>query len=265
MQISKINEDIYRTTLPYKDIFTTVYTIRTPEGVVLFDAGSYDTDAREYILPFLQAVSVRPEEVKYIFISHDHGDHAGGLKGLLPFLPEACVVSRGAAIRERCGQDCALLVPEDKDKLTSALRVITIPGHTMDSMALLDLRSNIMVTGDCLQVYGIVGSQDWASNIRFPAEYLEALEKVRAIGADMIVTAHDYHPWGYRADGREAVEQMIDGCIAPMRRLEKLIRDNPEMDDAQIRQCYNSEPNAPTLRLGVVAAMRKAIAEDRIR
>lgn len=50
-----------------------------------------------------------------------------------------------------------------------------------------------------------------------------------------------------------------------MRRLEKLIRDNPEMDDAQIRQCYNSEPNAPTLRLGVVAAMRKAIAEDRIR
>ena len=66
LQITKINENIHRVTLPYKDIFTTVCTIRTPAGVVLFDAGSFDTDAGDYIVPFLEEVGVRKEELKYI-------------------------------------------------------------------------------------------------------------------------------------------------------------------------------------------------------
>jgi hypothetical protein len=39
--ITQISEHIHRLTLPYKDIFTTVYTVRTPEGVLLFDAASF--------------------------------------------------------------------------------------------------------------------------------------------------------------------------------------------------------------------------------
>ena len=32
--IQKINENIYRLTMPYKDIFTTVYTIKTYNGIL---------------------------------------------------------------------------------------------------------------------------------------------------------------------------------------------------------------------------------------
>lgn len=32
--IQKINENIYRLTMPYKDIFTTVYTIKTDNGIL---------------------------------------------------------------------------------------------------------------------------------------------------------------------------------------------------------------------------------------
>ena len=96
-EIVQINKHIHRTTIPYKDIFTTIYTIRTDEGVMLFDAASYDTDAQAYVLPFLQKVGVSAEELKYIFISHNHADHAGGLHCLAPHFPKARILSRSCS------------------------------------------------------------------------------------------------------------------------------------------------------------------------
>ena len=49
--IKKINENIYKINTPYKDIFTTVCTVKTPDGVLIFDAASYDEDVESYILP----------------------------------------------------------------------------------------------------------------------------------------------------------------------------------------------------------------------
>ena len=264
LNITKINENIHRLMLPYKDIFTTVYTIRTPEGVLLFDAGSFDNDAGDYIVPFLKELGISREELKHVFISHNHRDHAGGLHCLMPYLPEASIVSRSPDLKERYGQAYQVIAPEEGAVLLGTLRVVTIPGHTLDSMALHDLRTNTLVTGDCLQVYGIVGAEDWAANIRFPAEHLEALEKVRSIDADQIVTAHDYYPCGYRADGKAEVAQMIDNCVIPVRRLIKLIRENPGLDDRQIRELYNDTPNTPTARIGVIEATRAAIEAGKL-
>ena len=64
-----MNENIHRITLPYKDIFTTVYTVKTEKGVLLFDAASFDTDLDEYIQPMLDALQITAEDLKYIFIS----------------------------------------------------------------------------------------------------------------------------------------------------------------------------------------------------
>lgn len=36
--VTQINEKIYRLTTAYKDIFTTVYVIKTEKGAILFDA-----------------------------------------------------------------------------------------------------------------------------------------------------------------------------------------------------------------------------------
>ena len=47
------NKSIFRITTPYKDIFTTVYVIKTEKGVLLFDAASYDCDADDAIIPAL--------------------------------------------------------------------------------------------------------------------------------------------------------------------------------------------------------------------
>lgn len=86
--ITKINENLYRLEIPYKDIYTTVYLIKTDEGFLLFDAASYDEDIDNYIVPFLNEYNVTGETLKYVFISHDHIDHSGGLKAFMKKYPK---------------------------------------------------------------------------------------------------------------------------------------------------------------------------------
>ena len=256
--IVKINENIHRVTLPYQDIFTTVYTLNTPSGAILFDAGSFDTDLENYMLPLLREAGIGREHLKYVFISHNHKDHSGGLPRLLEAFPNLCIVTQSTALQEKYGSG-NFLRPEDGDTVLDTFRFVSIPGHTADSGALLDMRTNTLITGDCLQLSGIRGSGDWASNVSFPKEHFEALGRLRTLGAEQILTAHDYVPYGYRADGKAAVANMLDACEAPLRRLAALIRSNPTMDDTQIRERFNDPEHNLSINVRVVAAMRSAI------
>lgn len=255
--MEKLSEFVCRMTCPYKTIFTTVWTLRIPEGVVLIDAASYETDAREHILPFLEFAGVKKEEIKYIFITHAHTDHAGGLGGLLKELPGVTVISRNPKLAEEHPQ-ATFLCPEDGEELTPDLQVVAIPGHTFDCAAILDKRTNTLLSGDCLQLYGIVGNEDWACNIHLTAKYFEAVEKVRAMKVGQLLTAHDYYPTGYRADGEAAVEKALDDCLEPLRMIGKMIRENPELDDEAIRQKFNAIEGLPTAKLHVITGVRKA-------
>ncbi len=198
VEITKISENIYRTVLPYKDIWTTIYIMKTPQGALLFDAASYDEDAEKYTVPFLQNCGVTQDNLKYIFISHDHTDHAGGLKMLMEKYPDATILSRSTDLKNRFAE-YDVIAPKEDDIILDTFQVVTIVGHTSDSAGLLDMRTRTFVTGDCLQVRGIVGSQNWASNIRFPVEYFADVEKVRRMDIAEIYTAHDYYPCGYKA------------------------------------------------------------------
>ena len=263
MEITKINDNIYRTAVPYKDIFTTLYVVRTPGGAVLFDAASFDEDVENYILPFLRETGVGEEELKYIFISHNHRDHAGGLPVLLPRMPKVCVVSRSQMLPEKHA-GYSFLKPEDGDVLLDVLRVVTIPGHTSDSMALLDTRTNTMITGDSLQLYGIYGSGPWGANICLPVEHMQAVEKVRGLAVEEILTAHDYHPCGHHYVGREQVELALDSCIAPIMKVKELLLANPDAEDAAIQKLYNDAEYLPNLNARLVSSVRSAMAEGRI-
>ena len=253
--IAKINENIHRVMLPYKDIFTTVYTLNTPAGAILFDTGSFDSDLEEYILPLLQEAGIAGADLKYVFISHNHKDHSGGLPRLLEAFHNLCIVTQSTNLQEKYGS-CNFLRPEDGDTLLDTFRFVSIPGHTADSGALLDMRTNTLITGDCLQLSGIRGSGDWASNISFPREHFKALEKLRALDIHQILTAHDYVPYGYRANGKEAVRNMLNACEVPLRRLESLIAANPTLNDSQIREMFSDFQNHLTINVHVVAAMR---------
>ena len=261
--MTQIHPNIQRIVIPYKDIFTTVYILQYKSGVLVFDAAADGTDVDGYIVPALEELKLAREDVKYIFISHDHRDHSGGLPRLLEHCPNACVLSCSQRLKERLGA-AEFIMPQDGQRVDDVFQVVTIPGHTADSMALLDERTNTLVTGDCLQLYGIFGSTDWACAITLPEEHFQALNKVRAIQVDEILTAHDYHPCGCRYVGHEAVEQALDACAQPLEEIRQIIRDNADMDDEMVRETFNAKDCRPTVSTRIVGFIRKALDENRL-
>ena len=255
--VFKINENIYRTTVPYKDIFTTIYLISGKEGFILFDCASFDSDTEEYIRPFLESVGVNENNLKYVFISHNHIDHAGGLQGFLKLYPNVTVITRSESLKDSLS-GYNVIAPEDGDILMNDFKVVAIPGHTPDSAGIFDTRTNTLISGDSLQLYGIFGSQDWASNISMPVEHFERIKALREMDIDAILTAHDYHPYGYRADGKDEVKKFLDASEEPLYKLRDIILKNPDADDEKIREIYNNSDKIPTISARVVAAIREA-------
>ena len=254
----KINDNIYRLTIPFQDVFTSVFLVKSDEGAILFDTATYDEDVENEILPFLEEVGVIP---KYVFISHNHEDHSGGLKRLVKEFPEICIVSGNESLKKEYS-NCEFYSPEDNDLLSGVCRVIMIPGHTNDSMALFDERTKTLITGDCLQLYGLFGSGEWGANITFIKEHMAAVEKVRKMDIAEIFTAHDYHPYGCNHKGREEIERALDMCIEPIEKLKRLIMENPGKTDEEIRNLYNPKGELPTVGLWVISEMREKCREE---
>ncbi len=259
--LTKLNEHIHRLVVPYKDIFTTVYIVSAPEGTILFDTASYDSDVDEHILPALAELGI--SSVSHMFISHNHTDHAGGIRRLLEEFPDCCIVSSSPKLQELY-PTAKFLVLEDGDTLQTIFRVVTIPGHTKDSAGLLDTRSGILLTGDSLQLFGIYGSGKWGANISLPAEHLEALKKLYPLPLTAIYAAHDYHPCGHCAHGEAEIRKFIDSCADALYKIVETMKANPELDDDGVAQVHNSTLGLPTIGAHVVRNLRAAIAEGRI-
>ena len=254
----KINENLYYVMTAYKDIYTTVYLIRTEEGYLLFDCASFDCDADNAIAPMLEGVGVKPEELKLVFISHAHTDHIGGLKRFLELYPNTAVVTKNSTLHEKY-PGSSFIRAEEGELLLGNLKVVYIPGHSACSQAILDTRDGTLITGDCLQLYGIYGSGNWAANISLPREHFAALDKLWEMDINAIYTAHDYHPLGQFYEGREKVQAAISACREPLLSIMQMIKDNPDLTDEEIAAMYNAPKTLPKLGAHVVRNLRAVL------
>ena len=262
-RFDKIGDELYRLTVPYRDVYTTVYLLTATGGAVLFDAACHDADAESVIVPALFDLGIVGDMLKYVFISHGHGDHAGGLARLLTHYPNTTVVSRSPKLREKYA-GASFLFPEEGELLLGTFRVIPIVGHTLDSAALLDTRTSTLITGDCLQLFGLVGSGDWAANIKFPVEHLRALEKLEKMPLAAIWAAHDYLPYGFCAAGEEDIKRYLAACRRAIFEIKEMILEAPHDDDATVRARYNRRAGMPTVCEAVVRAVREATLSGRL-
>lgn len=256
--LTAINENIRRLVVPFEDIFTTVMFVKTPEGTVVFDTATYAQDVEQYIVPAMDELGITAQELRYVVISHGHRDHAGGLERFMQEFPDVCVVTRNEALKEKY-INSKVWSPEDGDRFAGVLRIVTIPGHTSDCEAILDERSGVLVTGDCLQMYGIYGSGNWGANIGLPKAHLAALEKLQEMDLKTIIASHEYHPHGYRADGTEAIARFLEQCAAPLYQIRDMIREHEEMEDTELAALYNESLKLPTVGKHVFAAVRREL------
>ena len=58
------------------------WALDTPGGIVLFDALNNADEAREVLVPAMQAMGLDPARISHIVITHSHGDHYGGAEYL---------------------------------------------------------------------------------------------------------------------------------------------------------------------------------------
>ncbi len=261
--LTEIVPDVHRLTIPFENIYTTVFIIKTPAGAVLLDTATYESDVDAYILPALAALSIPEEGLRYIVLSHSHRDHAGGLERLMEFFPKACIVSGSPSLLD--GFHNRSTASSEEQPLPDCMTLISVPGHAPDCLALFDQRSRTLLTGDSLQLYGIYGSGKWGANISRPAEHLRAVEELRALDARTVIASHDYHPCGYIARGAEEIGRYLDECGAALRFVHSFLLKHADLDDQSAADSYNRLTGLPAIGAHVVTAVRAAAKDGVLR
>ena len=205
-----------------------VLLLENDDGWTLVDTGLASSVAR--IREALAALGSGPEDLKRIFVTHQHDDHTGGLRGLLDWAPGAEVgatAHEAEVISGRRGYDpqsSAFLrfvsryaqlpgVPVGKvlqeGDFVSGFRVISTPGHTPGHVSLLRDADGVLFTADafgCLPRRIRVGVRKAVCT--HPPEAKRSGEKLLREDFATVVLAHGpILRAGARAKLREAVER----------------------------------------------------------
>ena len=205
MHTEQLGEGLFRLLVPFEDLNTTVYVVQGEEGVAIIDTATYSEDVDTYILPALETLGIDRADVRYLLLTHDHGDHAGGLERLRTWLPDATV---GASF----SIDAPRFLPlAEGTCLLGRIRVVELAGHTKNSVGFFDTPTRTLLSGDCLQLGGVGKYRD---GISYPILYRASVERLRGMEIERIVAAHEYAPLGSVAEGREAVASYLDACLS---------------------------------------------------
>ncbi|MGI6442433.1 MAG: MBL fold metallo-hydrolase [Synergistaceae bacterium] len=155
-----------------------VYILRDSNSAALVETAN--NASLPYILDAMNELSVRKEDVEYIFITHVHLDHAGGAGSYIKEFPNARIVIHPlgaphlidpqrivAAASEVYGADWVKslygeIIPVDRNRIIAAedgqtinmksrnIICLATPGHARHHMAFFDEKHSAMFTGDAL-------------------------------------------------------------------------------------------------------------------
>jgi hydroxyacylglutathione hydrolase len=178
----------------------------------------------------------------HILLTHSHKDHAAGAEPLARSLdgPETALYGGGHEDLPE-GES----VPTDQ----GSLRTIQVPGHSRDHRAFHWQEEGILFVGDL--VLGR-GDTTWLGEYRgCVADYLESLEKVRALGPRALFPAHGPPVW--------KVEEVLDAYRAHRRdRLAHLarLRDrHPEASLEELLEAIYGRRLPPRIRKAALASV----------
>ena len=133
--------------------FVSAYILVRGNEAAIVDTGT--DGSRDAILEGLDALAVEPSMVRHVVLTHNHGDHAGGVAGLEGDLTNA-IVHVGTADIAQVQTSLQLEEVEDGDEIFG-MGVIGTPGHTPGSISLFDTETGLLVAGDAINGDGSGG------------------------------------------------------------------------------------------------------------
>ena len=195
---------------PALNYFVSVFAILGKE-ITLIDSGA-ENSPDEVILPYLNNVGRKPEEISHVILTHGHRDHCGGVpllkdrysvKVAIHELDRQFIEDPSSQYRERFGISApktapfsavqADIVVKDGDTLTVSgheFTFISLPGHTIGSMAVIDRKLGLYMTGDTPQ-----GKGEYRPNLAYnAAEYEASVKRLSSEPIKCLGLGHPFPP-----------------------------------------------------------------------
>ena len=193
--------------------------------------------------PALRQARLRWQDIMWVVNTHSHDDHVGCNAALKKLTPAKFAVHPAGAEKLRTlGTPPDLLLQDGMsvggDDLP--LTVIGTPGHSPDSVSLLEPSTGTLFAGDAVQGRGTVGGG--LALFGDPAAYCGSIQKLLALYHDgafcRLVLSHPFCP----SDG-EVEEAMIapflQGCLDTVKwyrdAVTEALADNPELSPGETR------------------------------
>jgi glyoxylase-like metal-dependent hydrolase (beta-lactamase superfamily II) len=206
-----------------------VLLLENDDGWTLVDTGVKGSVDR--ITKAVTDLGSGPGDLKRVFVTHHHGDHTGGLKGLLEWAPDMEVwatAHEAEVVSGRRGYDAAsnrLLgfvlrklrppgVPVGKvlgeGDLVSGFRVISTPGHTLGHASLLRDSDGLLFTADAFgslrHTVRVGVAKPFCAD---PSLAKRSAEKL--LGEEFATVAFAHGPV-LRSGGKETLRDAVDRC-----------------------------------------------------
>ncbi len=172
------------------------WAIAGSEGIIVIDT-LFDYASKDEILGGLKKVGLDPKKVKYVILSHAHGDHDGGAKLLQDEIPDVRIVygaedweSVDKSTNRNGGKPKHDMVGTDGMKVSvgdAAVQIVTMPGHTPGTLSyLFEVRDH----GKPLRVAYVGGTAiPFNANASYYDGYLASSRKMAKAAADYGATA----------------------------------------------------------------------------
>ena len=183
--------------------------VRTPQGALLIDGGM--PQAADMLLAHLRELGVAPGQLKWILLSHAHGDHAGPIAAIqratgarvVSNAESAALLARGGSDDLHFGDDI-LFPPVRADRLLMDGEVVELgaihltahhtPGHTPGSLSWTwtDTREGKplrIAYADSLSApgYRLLGNPRYP---RIVEDFRRSFDIVRGLPCDLLLTPH---------------------------------------------------------------------------
>lgn len=207
-----------------------VLLLENDDGWTLVDTGVKSSVGR--IKDALAALGSGPEDLKQVFITHQHDDHIGGLKGILEWAQraevgasahEAEVVSGRRGLDPPSSRFLRYMTrnaepPEvpvgrvvGEGDLVSGFRVIPTPGHTLGHVSLLRDSDGLLFTADAFARLP-VGAVRVGVVKAFCTDPAIAKRSAAKLLAEDFITVLMGHGPILRADARATLQRAVERC-----------------------------------------------------
>ena len=194
VEFIKETDRISRLKVPFENIYTSVFLLKSKNGYMLVDCATYDSDVDEFIVPALKQVGLGLNDIKALILTHFHGDHSGGKKRILQINPQITIV--------------------DSERIIDleSFEIYQMKGHTLDCIGVLDKIDVTLISGDGLQGKGV---GRYPCNVIDKQEYFNTIDKVKKDKKiQKILFSHEYEPWCKDVVvGREEIEKCLEDCL----------------------------------------------------